>query len=41
LCMNVFSTIAVIIVFVVYKFLTRQISRLKEPRKLEENVSLL
>ena len=36
-----FSTITVIVVFVVYKFLTRQISRLKEQRKLEENVAFL
>lgn len=35
----VFSTIAVVIVFVVYKFLTRQITRLKEQRKLEENIA--
>ena len=35
----VFSTIAVIIVFLVYKLLTRQITRLKEQRKLEENIA--
>ncbi len=35
----VFSVVAIIIVFVVYKFLTRQITRLKEQRKLEENVA--
>ena len=35
----VFSITVVIIVFVVYKLLTRQISRLKEQRRLEENVA--
>ena len=35
----VFSTIAVIIVFLVYKLLTRQITKLKEQRKLEENIT--
>ena len=35
----VFSTIAVVIVFLVYKLLTRQITRLKEQRKLEENIA--
>jgi len=35
----VFSTIVVIIVFLVYKLLTRQITRLKEQRKLEENIA--
>jgi small-conductance mechanosensitive channel len=35
----VFSITAVIIVFVVYKLITRQISRLKEQRKLEENIA--
>ncbi len=35
----VFSTVAIIIVFVVYKLLTRQIARLKEQRKLEENIA--
>jgi len=35
----VFSTIAVIIVFIVYKVLTRQITRLKDQRKLEESVA--
>jgi len=35
----VFLAIAIIIVFVVYKFLTRQITRLKEQRKLEENIA--
>ncbi len=35
----VFSTIAVVIVFVAYKLLKRQITRLKEQRKLEENVA--
>ncbi len=34
-----FSTIAVVIVFLVYKLLTRQITRLKEQRKLEENIA--
>ena len=35
----VLSTMAVIIVFVVYKFLARQISGLKEQRKLEEDAA--
>jgi len=35
----VFSVIGVIIVFFVYEFLARQITRLKEQRKLEENVA--
>jgi len=35
----VFLAIAIIIVFVVYKFLIRQITRLKEQRKLEENIA--
>jgi small-conductance mechanosensitive channel len=35
----VFATIAILIVFVVYKVITRQITRLKEQRKLEENVA--
>lgn len=35
----VFSAIAAIIVFVAYKLLTRQITRLKEKGKLEENVA--
>ena len=35
----VFSTIAIIIVFLVYKLLTRQITKLKEQRKLEENIA--
>ncbi len=35
----VFSTIAVIIVFLVYILLTRQITKLKEKRKLEENIA--
>jgi len=35
----VFSTIAVIIIYVVYRVLTRQITRLKEQRRLEENVA--
>lgn len=35
----VFSTITVIIVFLVYKLLTRQITKLKEQRKLEENIA--
>jgi small-conductance mechanosensitive channel len=34
-----FSIIGVVIVFVVYKLLTRQIARLKEQRKLEESVA--
>jgi small-conductance mechanosensitive channel len=34
-----FSAVAIIIVFVVYKLLTRQITRLKEQRKLEENIA--
>lgn len=34
-----FSAIAIIIVLVVYKLLTRQITRLKEQRKLEENIA--
>ncbi|MDH5438192.1 MAG: mechanosensitive ion channel family protein [Candidatus Bathyarchaeota archaeon] len=37
----IFSTSAAIIVFVAYKFLTRQITRLKEQRKLEENVAFI
>jgi hypothetical protein len=35
----VFSAVAIIIVFVVLKLLTRQITRLKEQRKLEENIA--
>jgi len=35
----VFSVIGVIIVFLVYELLARQIARLKEQRKLEENVA--
>jgi len=35
----VFSVIAVIVVYVVYRFVARQIIRLKEQRKLEENVA--
>ncbi len=35
----VFSAVAIVIVFVVYKLLTRQITRLKEQRKLEENIA--
>ncbi|MDH5450739.1 MAG: mechanosensitive ion channel family protein [Candidatus Bathyarchaeota archaeon] len=35
----VFSVVAIIIVFVVYKLVTRQITRLKEQRKLEENTA--
>lgn len=35
----VVSTIAVIVVYIVYKFLTRQIARLREQRKLEESVA--
>lgn len=35
----IFSAITVIIVFVVYKFLTRQITRLKEQKRLEENIA--
>ncbi|MFB0500920.1 MAG: mechanosensitive ion channel family protein [Candidatus Bathyarchaeia archaeon] len=35
----VFSATAIIIVFVVYKLLTRQITRLKEQRKLEDNIA--
>lgn len=35
----VFSTIAVIIIYVVYKLLTRQITKLKEQRRLEENIA--
>jgi small-conductance mechanosensitive channel len=35
----VFSTIAIIIVFLVYKLFTRQITKLKEQRKLEENIA--
>ena len=35
----VFSTIAIIIVYVVYKFLTRLVTRLKEQRKIEENIA--
>lgn len=35
----VFSTVAVIVVFAVYKFLTRQIAKLEEQRKLEENIA--
>ncbi len=37
----VFSVIGVIIVFVVYKLLTRQITRLKEQQRLEENVAFV
>jgi len=37
----VFSAIAVIIVFVVYKLLKKQITRLKEQRKLEENIAFM
>jgi len=37
----VFSIITVVLVFVVYKFLVRQISRLRKQRKLEENVAFL
>lgn len=35
----VFSAIAIIIVLVLYKLLTKQITRLKEQRKLEENIA--
>jgi small-conductance mechanosensitive channel len=35
----VFSVIGIIVIFVVYKLLTRQITKLKEQRKLEENVA--
>jgi len=35
----VFSAVAIFIVFVVYKLLMRQITRLKEQRKLEENIA--
>jgi len=35
----VFSVIAVIVVYVVYRFVARQIIKLKEQRKLEENVA--
>ena len=35
----VFSAISIIIVFAVYKLLTRQITRLKEQRKLEESIA--
>ncbi len=35
----VFSAITVVFAFVVYKFLARQIARLKEQRKLEESVA--
>ena len=35
----IFSIIGIIIVFIAYKFLTRRISRLKEQRKLEEDVA--
>ncbi len=35
----IFSAVAIIIVFVVYKLLTRQITRLKDQRKLEENIA--
>ncbi len=34
-----FSAIAIVIVFVVYKLLTRQITKLREQRKLEENIA--
>jgi len=37
----VFFTIAVIIVFVAYKFLTKQIKRLKEQGKIEEHVTFI
>jgi len=37
----VFSAVAIIIVFVVLKLLTRQITRLKEQRKLEENIAFI
>jgi len=35
----VFSAVAIIIVFVVYKLLTRQITKLKDQQKLEENIA--
>ena len=35
----VFSAIAVIIVYVVYRFLSRQITKFKEQRKIEENIA--
>ena len=35
----VFSAVAIAIVFLIYKLLTRQITRLKEQRKLEENIA--
>jgi small-conductance mechanosensitive channel len=35
----VFSAVAIIIVFVAYKLLTRKITSLKEQRKLEENIA--
>jgi small-conductance mechanosensitive channel len=35
----IFSIVSVVIVFVVYKLLARQIGRLKEQQKLEENVA--
>ncbi|MGD8544887.1 MAG: mechanosensitive ion channel, partial [Candidatus Bathyarchaeota archaeon] len=35
----VFSAVTIIIVFIVYKLLARQITRLKEQRKLEENIA--
>lgn len=37
----VFSAIAIIIIYVVYRLLTRQISRLKEQRRLEENIAFI
>ena len=35
----VFSVVVTIIIFVLYKLLTRQVSRLKDQRKLEENIA--
>jgi small-conductance mechanosensitive channel len=35
----VFSAVAVIVVFAVYKLLTRQITKLEEQRRLEENIA--
>ncbi len=37
----VFSAVVIVTVFVVYKLLTRQITKLKEQRKLEENIAFI
>jgi len=35
----VFSVVVTVVIFVLYKLLTRQVSRLKDQRKLEENIA--